>query len=164
MALLNQLFFVFFFLCGFAAASSSSSSDSNNYYGSTGRTLLQTKTACKVNFEFADYSVITTQCKGPNYPAEQCCDAFKKFACPYADDINDEKSDCASTMFSYINLYGKYPPGLFASECRDDKQGLNCDKYLNETSSDSKSAGYVAQTSSPYLLAAVSLVLLAHVL
>ncbi|KAF5180816.1 Gpi-anchored protein lorelei [Thalictrum thalictroides] len=160
MALLNHHFFVFFFL--FALAAASSSSDSSNYYGSTGRTLLQTKAPCKVNFEFANYTVITSQCKGPKYPAEQCCDAFKKFACPYADAINDEKTECATTMFSYINLYGKYPPGLFSSECKEDKQGLNCEKYLNDTSSDAKSAGYVVQR--PYLLAAGSLVLLAHIL
>jgi hypothetical protein len=30
-------------------------------------------------------------------------------------------------MFSYINLYGKYPPGLFAHECREGKLGLSCD-------------------------------------
>ncbi|KAK5771978.1 hypothetical protein PVK06_048234 [Gossypium arboreum] len=42
--------------------------------------------------------------------------------------INDFRTDCASTMFSYINLYGKYPPGLFAAECREGKQGLKCPK------------------------------------
>ncbi|TYJ01084.1 hypothetical protein E1A91_A13G130100v1 [Gossypium mustelinum] len=55
-----------------------------------------------------------------------CCATFKKFACPYAKQINDFRTDCASTMFSYINLYGKYPPGLFAAECREGKQGLKC--------------------------------------
>ncbi|KAG1364275.1 putative GPI-anchored protein LLG1 [Cocos nucifera] len=29
-------------------------------------------------------------------------------------------------MFSYINLYGRYPPGLFASECKEGKEGLIC--------------------------------------
>lgn len=29
-------------------------------------------------------------------------------------------------MFSYINLYGKYPPGLFANECKEGKEGLDC--------------------------------------
>ncbi|KAG8472753.1 hypothetical protein CXB51_034662 [Gossypium anomalum] len=52
--------------------------------------------------------------------------AFKKFACPYAKQINDLRTDCASTMFSYINLYGKYPLGLFTAECREGKQGLKC--------------------------------------
>lgn len=29
-------------------------------------------------------------------------------------------------MFSYINIYGKYPPGLFANECKEGKEGLDC--------------------------------------
>lgn len=82
--------------------------------------------ACPVNFEFMNYTIITSRCKGPRYPADLCCGAFKDFACPYADDLNDLTNECSSTMFSYINLYGKYPPGLFASLCRDDKFGLNC--------------------------------------
>jgi len=32
----------------------------------------------------------------------------------------------ASTMSSYINLYEKYPPGLFVSECHEGKLGLEC--------------------------------------
>ncbi|KAK2639970.1 hypothetical protein Ddye_027765 [Dipteronia dyeriana] len=95
-------------------------------HAGTGRDLLQAKKACPVNFEFLDYTVITSKCKGPKFPAKQCCNAFKDFACPYADEINDLTTDCASTMFSYINLYGKYPPGLFASKCRLDKKGIAC--------------------------------------
>lgn len=81
---------------------------------------------CSVNFEFLNYTVITSKCKGPRYPPKECCGAFKEFACPYADVLNDLTNECASTMFSYINLYGKYPPGLFASECREGKFGLAC--------------------------------------
>ncbi|KAI3675728.1 hypothetical protein L1987_85320 [Smallanthus sonchifolius] len=40
--------------------------------------------------------------------------------------VNDLSNECSSTMFSYINLYGNYPPGLFANLCRDDKIGLIC--------------------------------------
>ena len=93
---------------------------------STARTLLQTTKGCPVNFEFLNYTIITSQCKGPQYPPDRCCGSFKEFACPYADVLNDLTNDCASTMFSYINLYGKYPPGLFANECRDSKRGLEC--------------------------------------
>lgn len=93
----------------------------------TGRTLLQAKRDCPVNFEFQNYTVITGRCKGPKYPPKDCCDSFKEFACPFNNYINDESNDCASTMFSYINLYGKYPPGLFAHECREGKLGLSCD-------------------------------------
>ncbi|KAG5376087.1 hypothetical protein IGI04_040683 [Brassica rapa subsp. trilocularis] len=64
--------------------------------------------ACPVNFEFMNYTIITSQCKGPKYPPKKCCSAFKEFACPYADQLNDFRNDCATTMFSYINLYEKY--------------------------------------------------------
>lgn len=82
--------------------------------------------ACPVSFEFLNYTIITSQCKGPNYPPQQCCAAFKEFACPYADELNDLTNDCASIMFSYINIYGHYPPGLFASECKEGPEGLAC--------------------------------------
>ncbi|KAL3509383.1 hypothetical protein ACH5RR_028784 [Cinchona calisaya] len=94
--------------------------------GSTGRTLLQAKASCSINFETQNYTIITSQCKGPNYAPKLCCDAFKEFACPFAEQVNDLKNDCATTMFSYINLYGKYPPGLFANICKDGAQGLEC--------------------------------------
>ncbi|KAJ4729818.1 GPI-anchored protein LORELEI-like [Melia azedarach] len=82
---------------------------------------------CSENFEDKNYTIITSRCKGPQYPAEQCCEAFKEFACPIRDKINDQKTDCAATMFSYINLYGKFPPGLFAHKCREGKEGLACE-------------------------------------
>uniref|UniRef100_A0A7N0RCW3 GPI-anchored protein LLG1-like domain-containing protein n=1 Tax=Kalanchoe fedtschenkoi TaxID=63787 RepID=A0A7N0RCW3_KALFE len=125
------------FLCFLLVGSSSAAYISDNVFGShvsAGRSLLQAKKSCSVNFEFLDYSVLINQCKGPRYPANQCCPAFKNFACPYSEEINDLDTDCASTMFSYINLYGKYPPGLFASECREGKEGLDC---TNFTSTDS---------------------------
>ncbi|KAF3952508.1 hypothetical protein CMV_021942 [Castanea mollissima] len=93
---------------------------------STGRVLLQAKKACTENFENKNYTILTARCKGPQYPPVVCCNALKEFACPFADAINDLTTDCASTMFSYINLYGKYPPGLFSNLCREGKLGLNC--------------------------------------
>ncbi|KAL7217662.1 hypothetical protein ACSBR2_010994 [Camellia fascicularis] len=93
--------------------------------------------ACPVNFEFLNYTIITSQCKGPQYAPNICCPAFKEFACPYADVLNDLSNDCATTMFSYINLYGKYPPGLFASLCREGKQGLACPATAPTQSADS---------------------------
>nr|DAD45495.1 TPA_asm: hypothetical protein HUJ06_003725 [Nelumbo nucifera] len=118
---------LFFLLTGLVSSSSFISDDVFECHGATGRNLLQAKKSCPVNFESLNYSIITTQCKGPQYPPKLCCGALKEFACPFADDLNDMTNDCASTMFSYINLYGKYPPGLFASECREGKEGLSCD-------------------------------------
>lgn len=68
-----------------------------------------------IPFEFMNYTIITSRCK-----------AFKDFACPYADELKDPNNDCASTIFSYINLYGHYPPGLLASRCKEGKKGLTC--------------------------------------
>ncbi|XP_076884688.1 GPI-anchored protein LLG1-like [Bidens hawaiensis] len=116
-------------ICCISACSSSPVSISDGIFASEasiGRNLLQAKKSCPVNFEYMNYTIITSRCKGPQYPAKLCCDAFKDFACPYRDELNDLSNDCASTMFSYINLYGKYPPGLFSNLCRDDKVGLIC--------------------------------------
>ncbi|KAG8059593.1 hypothetical protein GUJ93_ZPchr0002g26172 [Zizania palustris] len=121
-------------LVGFASASPFlSDSVFQGSTGSTGRSLLQAKKSCPVNFEFQNYTIITSKCKGPQFPPKLCCDAFKEFACPFTDYINDLSNDCASTMFSYINLYGKYPPGLFANQCRDDKKGLSCADFPQKT-------------------------------
>ncbi|PWA68972.1 hypothetical protein CTI12_AA300790 [Artemisia annua] len=87
---------------------------------------LSISDACPLNFEFMNYTIITSQCKGPRYPAKLCCDAFNDFACPYSDELNDLSNKCQTLMFSYINVYGNYPLGLFSRRCRDDKQGLVC--------------------------------------
>ncbi|CAI0540931.1 unnamed protein product [Linum tenue] len=84
------------------------------------------KKACPANFEYMNYTDITSRCRGPEYQPEECCPAFKDFACPYAELLNEVSNDCASIMFSYINIYGRYPPGLFANECREGKKGLSC--------------------------------------
>ncbi|KAM0941639.1 putative GPI-anchored protein LORELEI [Dioscorea sansibarensis] len=116
----------FLVFSGFAAAASFISDDVLHSHRSTGRSLLQSKQNCPLNFEFMNYTIITSKCKGPQYPADLCCGAFKEFACPYADEINDLTNNCASTMFSYINIRAHYPPGLFASECKGGKEGLTC--------------------------------------
>ncbi|XP_057485734.1 GPI-anchored protein LLG1-like isoform X2 [Actinidia eriantha] len=121
-----SLSLVFVFLSVSASTSTLASDDIVGDRGSMGRSLLQAKQPCPVNFEFMNYTIITSRCKGPQYPPSLCCAAFKEFACPYAAELNDLSNDCAIIMFSYINLYGKYPPGLFANECHDVKEGLTC--------------------------------------
>ncbi|KAJ1702463.1 hypothetical protein LUZ63_002242 [Rhynchospora breviuscula] len=130
------------FLIGFAS-SSFISDEVLNSHRSTGRSLLQAKKSCPVNFEFQNYTIITSQCKGPSYPAKECCAALVEFACPFADELNDSTNECASTMFSYININGKYPPGLFASECKADKNGLPCPATNSTSQSDKTSAAAV---------------------
>lgn len=113
-----------------------------------------------MNFEFLNYTVITSQCKGPKFPAKECCGSFKEFACPYAEEINDLTTDCASTMFSYINLYGRYPPGLFSSECREGKEGLACPDGGQLSTSQNESNGQMITSSSLKVLAAVGFLVL----
>ncbi|XP_040987101.1 GPI-anchored protein LLG1 [Juglans microcarpa x Juglans regia] len=150
--------FFSFLLMGLLVSSSSPStfiSDSIfESYSSTGRNLLQARKACPVNFEFLNYTIITSKCKGPRYPADLCCASFKEFACPYADVLNDLTNDCATTMFSYINLYGKYPPGLFASECREGKEGLACPAPTPSESANESESETVCYPSSLLMLTA----------
>ncbi|CAA0841145.1 LORELEI-LIKE-GPI-ANCHORED PROTEIN 1 [Striga hermonthica] len=90
------------------------------------RRLLQALKSCPVDFEHQNYTIITEKCRGPDYSAKLCCSSFKAFACPFADELDDLTNDCASTMFRYIDLNGHYPPGLFASLCREGREGLAC--------------------------------------
>ncbi|KAK8529608.1 hypothetical protein V6N12_060386 [Hibiscus sabdariffa] len=91
-----------------------------------GRILLQATKECDEDFQHKNYTILTSSCKGPRYPRDGCCNALSEFACPFVEKVNDDRTNCASTMFSYINLYGKYPPGLFANLCTKDKEGLLC--------------------------------------
>ncbi|OVA01382.1 hypothetical protein BVC80_437g3 [Macleaya cordata] len=140
---------LFFILMGFST-SSFIPDDIFESHGSTARTLLQAKKTCPVNFESQNYTIITSQCKGPQYSPKLCCTAFTEFACPFLDDLKDLSNDCATTMFSYINLYGKYPPGLFANECKGDKEGLICPSPPPGASKNE--AGSISRTFSPVLL------------
>ncbi|CAL9768197.1 unnamed protein product [Musa acuminata subsp. burmannicoides] len=146
-------------LAGLAAGSTFISGDVFESRGSAGRSLLQEKSSCPISFENMNYTIITSKCKGPQYPAKLCCGAFKEFACPYADQLNDETNDCATTMFSYINLYGKYPPGLFASECREGKEGLACPANPPESENDTASAGIIIIQSFTSLILICGMVL-----
>ena len=161
-SLSHPVFFLFFFLVlGFASSATFISYDILHAGGSStgGRALLQAKKNCPVNFENQNYTIITSKCKGPNYPAKSCCDALKDFACPFTEEINDLKNDCASTMFSYINIYGKYPPGLFASQCREGKEGLACPAEAPK--SDQKSSrGHISATHSIMLALTAALLVL----
>ncbi|CAK8533220.1 unnamed protein product [Lathyrus sativus] len=127
----------FFLLATLVTSSPFLSYDIFDSGASTSRSLLQAKNACTLDFESKNFTILTSQCKGPQYPAKICCDALKQFACPFADNINDLSTDCAEVMFSYINLYGKYPPGLFANECKEGNLGLECSDVKNTTTSSS---------------------------
>ncbi|CAL0303899.1 unnamed protein product [Lupinus luteus] len=84
--------------------------------------------ACPVDFKKLNYTNLTAQCKGPEFSPEDCCKAFKQFACPYANYINDLTTDCLNNMAYYINLNVHYPVGLFYNKCIQGSKGLECGK------------------------------------
>ncbi|XP_022139390.1 GPI-anchored protein LLG1-like [Momordica charantia] len=153
--------FLFFLSRLFIVSSAPSTFISDEIFesrSSTGRRLLQDKKACPVSFEFLNYTIITSKCKGPLYSPKLCCSALTEFACPYVDALNDMTTSCSLTMFSYINLYGKYPPGLFSNECREGDRGLACP--LMPTSSNPNSAPLLKCPSSAMILASGLVLLL----
>lgn len=81
-------------------------------------------TACPVDFEHQNYTVFK-KCKSP-YSVELCCSALVEFTCPFVDYVDDLTTDCAQVMFDTINVREGYPPALFASLCKEGKEGLAC--------------------------------------
>ncbi|KAB1209940.1 GPI-anchored protein LORELEI [Morella rubra] len=154
--------FSFFLLTSLTSSSTFISDEVFESRGSTGRGLLQAKKSCSVDFESKNYTILTSRCKGPKYTPETCCKALKDFACPFAEAINDLTTDCSSTMFSYINLYGKYPPGLFANMCREGNLGLNCTSVVDEASEKSTGAHIAAAQSTLLMITAGFLVFFFH--
>ncbi|GFP94783.1 GPI-anchored protein lorelei [Phtheirospermum japonicum] len=129
---------------------------------SSERRLLQAKKQCPISLEFRNYTIITDRCKGPDYRPELCCPAFKEFACPFAEELNDLSNDCATIMFSYINLNGRYPPGLFSNECREGQNGLECPASTSGSSQNSNSS--VGQKKMCNLLAVMMIVVVSFLL
>ncbi|GLU04835.1 hypothetical protein SLE2022_219650 [Rubroshorea leprosula] len=100
-------------------------SSSSTSHISGGRNLLQARKDCPVSFEFLNYTIITSQCKSPEYPKDRCCAALKEIACPYAEQINDDTTNCADAFYSYLLINGKYP-NSFNALCEEGKDGIPC--------------------------------------
>ncbi|CAM0871115.1 unnamed protein product [Alopecurus aequalis] len=91
------------------------------------RTLLQAgMKVCPVDLAAANYTVLTSRCRWPQFDPRRCCAAFTDLACPYADYLNDNSTDCAVTIFQHIRFYGNYPPGVFYLNCKAGPEGLKC--------------------------------------
>jgi hypothetical protein len=58
-------------------------------------------------------------------------------------------------MFNYINLYGNYPAGLFANECKEGKEGLKCSQVKLTNSSNPSSSVLVVAPHSMLLVSIV---------
>ncbi|MFQ6650378.1 hypothetical protein Gotur_022778 [Gossypium turneri] len=67
-------------------------------------------------------------------------------------------------MFSYINLYGKYPPGLFASECREGKEGLACPASSPSASASENANGSQQLIRNPWMLVMAAIIAAAMLL
>ncbi|XP_044478082.1 GPI-anchored protein LLG1-like [Mangifera indica] len=98
-----SILFVFLFV----GLSSSAFSAGDVFGGNLG----QAKNDCTVDLKSLDFTILTSQCKGPNFAAASCCKAFKEYACHCADAINDSTTDCATVLFNYIRQMGHYHPG-----------------------------------------------------
>ncbi|KAK8499910.1 hypothetical protein V6N12_042745 [Hibiscus sabdariffa] len=81
---------------------------------------------CKEDFRTKNYTIITSKCRGPEYPKKACCDAFLEFVCPMADLINDASHDCAIRMFCSIERSGHYPRLLFFNLSSNGTDALDC--------------------------------------
>lgn len=81
--------------------------------------------ACPVDFANQNYSIVTSVCNATAPDMPKCCSSFTEFACQFASYINDESTNCATAMFSYLNIAGNYQAQLFQG-CRGDAQGLPC--------------------------------------
>ncbi|EAZ36747.1 GPI-anchored protein LLG1-like [Oryza sativa Japonica Group] len=105
------------------------------------RSLLQAKGGCPVSFENQNYTTITSKCKSP-WPADLCCPALNEFACNFSQYINDESTNCAESMWVYLNAHGSYPAGLFSNECAVlDCNGNNSTISTNQTANGSGTRG-----------------------
>ncbi|KAL5214523.1 hypothetical protein ABZP36_003675, partial [Zizania latifolia] len=70
------------------------------------------------------YDALAGECKGPQMTAQRCCKAFKGFACPFSDMLNNVSNGCADDMFYHISTKGDLPPGIFYMNCREGPEGL----------------------------------------
>jgi len=61
-------------------------------------------------------------------------------------------------MFGYINAYGKYPPGLYASECREGKEGLDCSSVLGLINSSNPTTTSSVLVAAPHSMMLISIV------
>ncbi|RAL41772.1 hypothetical protein DM860_008954 [Cuscuta australis] len=98
--------------------------------------------------ENQNYTIVTSQCKGPHYDGKICCGAFKELACKNRDALNADNNNCATVLFNYLHLYGKYPAGLFGNLCKEDKNGLDC-KQVDDKEAAAAAAKSGASSTTP---------------
>lgn len=90
-------------------------------------------------------------------PSQTMLWCFCTVCLPFSDLLNDLSYECSATMFSYINLRGKYPPGLFASMCTGTKQGLDCPRLApSQSTNDDANSSQINCKLSPVQIMATA--------
>lgn len=88
--------------------------------------IVCVRAECPIDFATKNYSSITNVCHESNPDKVLCCSAFVNFTCQYVTYFNDQTTNCATTLFSYLSLAGNYSAELFSSLCQGSQQGLLC--------------------------------------
>uniref|UniRef100_A0A0E0JIC4 GPI-anchored protein LLG1-like domain-containing protein n=1 Tax=Oryza punctata TaxID=4537 RepID=A0A0E0JIC4_ORYPU len=93
---------------------------------SPARKLVDTPgSKCPVKFEKkTGYVELGKKCQKPPY--KECCELFKKFACPYSKLINKIENGCVDDMFYFMRIKGNMDTSVFFYNCMDDPNGLKC--------------------------------------
>ncbi|KAI3502122.1 hypothetical protein L1887_30153 [Cichorium endivia] len=79
---------------------------------------------CPADFEHKIYTVMTSNCRGPHYKTELCCNALEDIACSHVNGLNDLTGDCIIINSDYLGYHGNYATGLFAKLCSNGEKGL----------------------------------------
>uniref|UniRef100_A0ACD5USY7 Uncharacterized protein n=1 Tax=Avena sativa TaxID=4498 RepID=A0ACD5USY7_AVESA len=81
---------------------------------------------CPVPFdEMRRMGNIESKCKGQEVPKPHCCKAFKDFACPYSDLLDDFTTGCSGAMLIKLQTFCSVPMGYFGF-CGDSAMGITC--------------------------------------
>merc|ERR1719492_315179 len=93
----SMFHFLLFLLAIRLSSSSQISTELLESHGSHGRNLKETTSIaeCPVDFGKKNYTVLTSQCKGPNYTPKGCCRPLKQLICPVVDHFNNLNTNCA---------------------------------------------------------------------
>lgn len=81
---------------------------------------------CPVEFEqVKGFGELGAKCNDKQ-TMKECCELFKKIACPYNHLLNDITNVCANEFFYLIHTKGKLQPGTILENCNEGPMGINC--------------------------------------
>uniref|UniRef100_A0A0E0KSE2 GPI-anchored protein LLG1-like domain-containing protein n=1 Tax=Oryza punctata TaxID=4537 RepID=A0A0E0KSE2_ORYPU len=115
----------------FLSAATLASSDSEAKTTETSRRALTgheeiIAKPCPMQFEeVKGYEELGAKCK-EKHTMKECCELFKKLACPYNHLFNDITNVCANDLFYFIHTKGKLQPGTILENCNEGPTGIKC--------------------------------------